>query len=265
MRDSADLDPVTALAEALSQDAALKLWSVVVTCLGDLSQDGPAEVSGVILSALVERIGLQPQAMRVALHRLKRDGWIDSRRDGRIGYHRLSDAALRQTQSVSDRIYGAGVPAAEALLAGFPPDASDVLDVLPPDISVVQITRNFALLTGDLTDLPEDWLLATPSNQVLPAWVVETLTKAACEEEFRQLAKQLDGIAIPASPLDRFALRVLAVHGWRRLILRSNPAAEAALGADRAELSCRASVLDLLDRLGRIPPEEIVGNDQEQT
>lgn len=96
-------DPVRQLAAALDADAPLKLWSVLVSCLGDVSQDGVVEVSGLTLTALVERVGLQPQAMRVALHRLKRDGWVESRRDGRIGFHRLSDAALAQTWRVSGR------------------------------------------------------------------------------------------------------------------------------------------------------------------
>ena len=65
-------DPIQKLADALTVQSPLKLWSVLVTCLGDVSRSGTADVAGLTLSALIERMGLQPQAMRVALHRLKR-------------------------------------------------------------------------------------------------------------------------------------------------------------------------------------------------
>ncbi|WP_224813551.1 hypothetical protein [Hasllibacter sp. MH4015] len=249
-----DSDPVRALADALSRDGTLKLWSVLVTCLGDISQDGARDVSGLALSRLVERIGLQPQAMRVALHRLKRDGWTLSRRDGRVGYHRLSESALAQTRAVADRIYGRANTGAPWLLVGLPPDAPDALTLLPREMSAVPISRNFALVSGDLADVPGEWLRADPASGALPDWVRDIVQDAACDREFAELDAALRAIGpLPDGAEDRFALRVLVLHGWRRLILRSNPAAEAALGDMRAEISCRATFLDLMDALG--PPD----------
>ncbi|MEX3016792.1 hypothetical protein [Gymnodinialimonas hymeniacidonis] len=252
-------DPVADLASALSEASPLKLWSVIVSCLGDCAQAGQGEVSGLVLSALVERIGLQPQAMRVALHRLKRDGWVDSRREGRVGFHRLTDSAKAQTRAVADRVYGDAAEGAPCRLVGFPPDAPDALTLLPEALSAVPISRSFALVCGAEVDLPEEWLVAVPENRDWPAWVRAALDEAACEAEFAALSATLPGDDdLPNDPLDRFALRVLVLHGWRRLVLRSNPAAEAALGAGRAEVACRARVADLLDALGPALPDQVL-------
>lgn len=244
-------DPVRDLADALAQDAPLKLWSVLVTCLGDVSRERSVEVSGLTLTGLVERVGLQPQAMRVALHRLKRDGWVDSRRDGRVGFHRLSDTGLAQTWRVSERIYGAAAQVGDWHLIGMPPEMPDGLSVLPDSVSAVSISRSFALAFGPVEDMPEAWLVTAPGPRGLPEWVRDVVAEAACEPEFTALNATIATIDdVPDDPLERFALRVLVLHGWRRLALRSNPAAEAALGENRAEIRCRKTVHATLERLG---------------
>lgn len=251
-------DAVRDLAEALAQEAPLKLWSVLVTCLGDVSRTGVPEVSGVVLSTLTHRIGLQPQAMRVALHRLKRDGWVESRREGRVGFHGLSGSALAQTYSVEGRIYGPAAGPVGWHLVGLPPDAPDGLALLPEGVSAIAVSRSFALVCGGLDNVPEEWLVTDPSPRGLPTWVRDVLAEAACEEGFAALERALRAVAVGAEEgvadkMERFALRVLVLHGWRRLVLRSNVAAEAALGPSRAEVSCRAAVHAMLDRLG--PPQ----------
>ncbi|MBY4894738.1 hypothetical protein KUL25_18430 [Rhodobacteraceae bacterium N5(2021)] len=244
-------DPVRQLAEALEAQAPLKLWSVLVSCLGDVSQEQAVEVSGIALSALVERVGLQPQAMRVALHRLKRDGWVESRRDGRVGFHRLSASALAQTWRVAGRIYGPAAGSGGWHLVGMPPDMPDGLTVLPDSVSAVAISRSFALAFGPVEDMPKAWLVTAPGPRGLPGWVRDVVAEAGCEREFLALEAAVAAIgALPDDPLDRLALRVLVLHGWRRLILRSNPAAEMALGETRAEIACRATVHGILESLG---------------
>ncbi len=250
-------DPVQAFAETLSDASPLKLWSVIVSCLGDCAQNGQSEVSGLVLSAMVERIGLQPQAMRVALHRLKRDGWVESRREGRVGFHRLTDSARAQTRAVADRVYGPSVEGAPCRLVGFPPDAPDALSLLPNALAAVPISRSFALVCGAEAEVPDDWLVAALDGRTWPGWVRAALDEAACDAEFEALGAALPEV-LPNDPLDRFVLRVLVLHGWRRLILRSNPAAEAALGAGRAEAACRAKIADVLNALGPARPDQVL-------
>ncbi len=253
-------DAVRDLAEALGAEAPLKLWSVLVTCLGDVSREGRVEVSGRALAALVERIGMQPQAMRVALHRLKRDGWVESRRAGRVGFHRLSGPALAQTWAVAGRIYGPAADVEEWHLVGMPTDMPEGLAVLPETVKAVPISRHFALAFGPLGDMPEAWFVTAPGPRGLPEWVRDVVAEGGCEGSFRALERVVAGIGdLPDAAEDRVALRVLVLHGWRRLVLRSNPAAEMALGPDRAEARCRARVHEVLARLGPVPRAWVQG------
>ena len=249
-------DQVAGLAKALSANGGLKLWSVIVTVLGDLAEGGEDEVPGVVLSQLIERIGLQREAMRVALHRLKRDGWVESRRDGRIGYHRLSVTGRAQTGAVTGRVYGSGETAARGWrLAVVPPDQAGVLDEIPEDWPVLPLSRRAAVVAaGGGPDLPADWLMAEIAEGSWPRWAEELVEAEACEAEFTGflgLLAALDIDAVQADPFERLALRVLVLHGWRRLALRSNPVAESILGADCAAARCRRKVLQMLRDLPR--------------
>ncbi|MGR3492353.1 MAG: hypothetical protein ACU0DW_09860, partial [Shimia sp.] len=89
----------------LGRFGPVKVWSVVMTILGDLAPDGDL-VPGPELSALAGGLGLQPQAIRTALHRLRAEDWIASERRGRHAHHRLSPKGVRETREVWSKVYG---------------------------------------------------------------------------------------------------------------------------------------------------------------
>ena len=86
-----------------------RTWSILVTIFGDLAQNPEDEISGPLLSSLTQLIGIKPQAMRVALHRLRRDGWIVTEKFGRTSKHRLSEFGLNQSVIASPRIYARAI------------------------------------------------------------------------------------------------------------------------------------------------------------
>ena len=81
-------DPYHDTIARLTALGPLRVWSLLVTVFGDLTQDDALE--GPTLSALMSEIGVKPEATRVALHRLRADGWITSEKTGRTSRHRLS-------------------------------------------------------------------------------------------------------------------------------------------------------------------------------
>lgn len=240
------------LASALAASGGLKLWSVIVTVLGDLSVHKTKEISGLALTRIVERIGLQPQAMRVALHRLKRDGWIDSRREGRVVFYRLSDVGLGRTLDVRDRVYGSSPDLPEGtVLAILPTNESRALADLPDQVHALPIAARVAFVGADANDLPDDWLVLPFSNASIPGWVRSELEVAACEDEFSQFRLVLGDLdpADKDDPFDLFVLRTLVLHGWRRLVLRADPLAEVVLGSQSQAEQCRLEVRRLLGGL----------------
>lgn len=239
----------------LTAPQGMKLWSVIVTILGDLLPEGDADVSGLVLSALIERMGLQPQAMRVALHRLKRDGWIESRKDGRVGYYRLSDMGRAQAAEVSAAIYGPAVPAEpRPMLAVLAPDTT------PEDLpGAVALTRQTCLLASEA--VPPGALALPLGQAVLPDWAAAIVAREARTAGYAATLALAEGFLADIRgnstlPLtDRVAQRMLVLHSWRRLVLRSNPLAVALSGDVPAR--CREAVMALFAALPRPKVDEL--------
>jgi phenylacetic acid degradation operon negative regulatory protein len=79
----------------------------LVSVFGELAQDQGSRISGSLLRHITEQIGIKPEAMRVASHRLSKDGWIDSERHGRTSAYYLTKWGRAQSASASPRIYAA--------------------------------------------------------------------------------------------------------------------------------------------------------------
>ncbi|TNF22119.1 MAG: PaaX family transcriptional regulator, partial [Rhodobacteraceae bacterium] len=82
--------PFQTVVRHLTRDQAPRVWSLLISVFGDLAQDPGARISGLLLRHMTERIGIKPEAMRVAIHRLRKDGWIDSQRHGRTSVYFLT-------------------------------------------------------------------------------------------------------------------------------------------------------------------------------
>ena len=65
------------LVAQLSHDGTPRVWSLIVTIFGDLARESGMSLSGTALSRMTARVDVRAEATRVALHRLRRDGWID--------------------------------------------------------------------------------------------------------------------------------------------------------------------------------------------
>ena len=78
-------DPLHDALAQLRDSSDLRVWSVIVTLMGDLTVMGTpgadaSGVSGQALGKVMAALGIRPEATRVALHRLRKDGWIESTR-----------------------------------------------------------------------------------------------------------------------------------------------------------------------------------------
>lgn len=246
---------------ALTREDEPRTWSLIITLFGDLARAQGAEVPGPVLSAITGRIGVRPEAMRVALHRLRKDGWIASRRAGRVSYYRLTPAGRAEAEAASPRIYGAEVPMPDkwhVLVAG-PAEAGDRIArdsalaaegymALAPAVWLAPGTGtdrdSFFRLAGGELDVP-DWL----RHAILPTSLVEGYATfdAMLVDVHAALA---DGNPAELPDLDRAVLRVLIVHGWRRLVLRHPALPDSFFPEGWAGESARSRTLGLLDRIG---------------
>lgn len=204
----------------------IKTWSLIVTAFGD--REGH-ELSGKELRALMEPLGVKPEATRVALHRLKKDGWIVSQRSGREVIYRLSKSARDDTQAVYDNVYQRNVKYPEGWQFLLLEDTQYEIEKTMP---LIGITRQLVLVPkGVLVDTPASMEIQIVRDKI-PIWFQNRLLS----NEMLELAQRLsDYIVIYQQSADhpsseqKSLIRLLILHHWRRLALRAPTWAHIAL------------------------------------
>ena len=252
---------------ALTEGAELRTWSLIVTIFGDLARAPRAEIPGPVLSAITARIGVKPEAMRVALHRLRKDNWLTSRRDGRVSHYLLTDVGRAESEKATGRIYATRPSAPETwhLLIAGPMDPAERLE------------RDAAMAaSGHLALAPGVWLGPGRTHRPapglftiegvpgqVPGWLKAEIMPPALAEAYAAFGATMAtaanalGTDSATSALDRAALRVLVVHGWRRLVLRHPDLPDGFFPDGWAGPETRTQVTELLARLGKPTVAEI--------
>lgn len=233
---------------ALTGGAPLRVWSLVVTIFGDLASGEEDWLSGATLGALTAPLGVRPEALRVALHRLRRDGWLESRKAGRGALHRLSATARAETRAAAPRIYERTSPKDLWLIL---PEPGAPLPKGP-----VWIGRGVGL-----TSAPGVGFALPVAPEALAPWmrarIVSDALTADCAAAADGLARAHDLLTRhDLSPDDSVVLRCLAVHIWRRIALKAPSLPDAAFPSGWRGAEARQSFCDLI---GMVPARDAEG------
>ncbi|MDU8926254.1 hypothetical protein RXV86_02545 [Alisedimentitalea sp. MJ-SS2] len=244
--------------EQLLACGPLKTWSLIVTILGDLAAGDGARVPGPVITQLTEPMGVKPEALRVAIHRLRRDGWITSERDGRTSLYGLTAHGRALTRAVSDRVYGceAEPVAGWHIVIAQAAEAMQALD--HPDMIV--IGPRVALLPGDTDEIPANILAWRAEPAEVPDWVRDIAAPEGLEAAYKALREALEAVLVldlPTAAGPRAVLRLLALHQWRRLVLRHGAGVDALMGPEWNGAKCRARIGTVLALLSRPDPAEL--------
>lgn len=255
--------------DALTAGAPLRTWSLIVTIFGDMARAPGAEIPGPVLSALTRTMGVKPEAMRVALHRLRKDGWIDARRAGRVSLYFLTAEGRAQSQTATARIFARQPPVPEswhvAIAGPLDPQARLALGERMSAKGYISLAPGAWLGAGEAPgDLPAGLFTLEGPRPRLPDWLKDTLAPpaltaayAAFETTLATTAAELPRNTGTLSPLDRAAIRILLVHGWRRLVLRHPALPDSFFPDDWPGARVRARVHTLLDGLGETALAEL--------
>ena len=247
-------DPHQRLIDDLLGFGDLKVWSVLVTIFGDLAPASGAYVPGPFLTALTTELGIKPEAQRVALHRLRKDGWIEAKKDGRVSLYALSALARRETRSVQSRIFDARVarPGKVHLIVVEPGRERDAPgDWLPVAAGVY--------LSDSAPEGARALLVSSVDVTALPDWVRRAAMAEETQANYRALTDLLSqDIGLPAGPPEKaLALRLLILHRWRRLVLSHSRPAAHVMGPGWIGNACRGEVQRWLSDLPRPARAEI--------
>ncbi|MCM2561464.1 hypothetical protein M8745_05845 [Lutimaribacter sp. EGI FJ00014] len=204
------MDPLAPLLKTLEADGRLRVWSLVITVFGDSVQPRGGRVSTARLNRLLGRIGVEPGALRTALSRLGRDGWVESERDGRLSHYRLTAEGRAKFTDATHRIYAP------------PPDP-----VADWALSLEDSQDPMALQVGGLALRPADGP-APPARlrlvgrlEALAPGIGADIASAEHRDALGALGADLEAVMTPElAPLDAAAARTLLIHRWRRIVLR---------------------------------------------
>lgn len=245
--------------EKLADPQNQRVWSVIVSLFGDLARQPDDRLSGAALGRIIGPVGIRPEAIRVAVHRLRKDGWLESRRSGRESQHFLSAFGREQCNVVAPRIY-ARAPAARPdwhIVLAEEPAGVPLLDDLLLTESYVSIGRNVAIGAGPAPVDADDLLVFSTTPVSVPGWFRDKVCppdlNRACQALLTDLtaASGLLTADRAPSPLQTATLRTLIVHRWRRVALRYPELPAAFFPPDWPGEACRDLVFRLLDRLPR--------------
>ena len=253
---SADPSNFERALELLTDVQDLRVWSLIVSLFGDLARAQGDQISSATISQIMAVIGIKPEAMRVALHRLRRDGWIESMRVGRTTHHQLTQSGWGQSKKARAPIYGAepAFPEGWHILVGDGSDAAKAeMDELAKGGDYFTLHGSVTLAKGQAPNVEN--LLSVSGRAGLPKWLKQKLCPPEVIARYRNLDQRLAWI-LDAPPENltagqTAAFRTLVVHHWRRLALRNAHIPDELFEDDPIRSRCRVRVLELLDRYPR--------------
>ena len=200
---------------ALKEAGPIKVWSLLVTVFGDLSAAHGGFLTSRQLNGLFDAFDIQSGALRVALHRLRKEGWIESERIGRISRFKMTEQAQQETEKARPVVYRD--PSAQLESWVF------VVSKSPLPSGAVRLNKVMACLPeATVEELKDAWVMPAPCS-AMPDWLADRALSPELRENVAKLSRIFDQMENAAQSEDlyqRMALRLLILHQWRRVALR---------------------------------------------
>lgn len=252
------------LIDRLHRRERLRVWSIVITVYGDAIVPRGGVLWLGALQALMERLRIEPGALRAAMSRLASDRWLSREKRGRRSYYALSETGNRSFALATQRIYAAGPVAWDGgwTICVAPEEAGEKRDArrkalrelgfgtLGPTV----FCRPNTEAAPDASDFLADAVVfaaKAPASEYLPpltsaAWPLEE-TGAAYEEIVQAFAPLLAGLRAGGQldPLSAVAARTLLIHDFRRTALKDPLLPPVLLPQDWAGGKARETVAEL--------------------
>ncbi|MBN7797367.1 phenylacetic acid degradation operon negative regulatory protein PaaX [Parahaliea mediterranea] len=243
----AQLKIISDLLDDFRQRRPIRGRSLIITVFGDaISQHGGSLWLGSLIHALAP-FGLSDRLVRTSVYRLLQEDWLTSRQVGRRSYYSLSETGSRQYQRAARRIYAAARPRWDGQWIVVMP--SFLVDEEREQLRRQLRWEGYAALAsgvlghpgGDRRALDETLqeLGASDKVVVMNAHTEDAASQVALQElardcwqidelearynaflaTFRPVLAALKRARTPA-PEQCFQVRTLAIHEYRRILLK---------------------------------------------
>ncbi len=228
---------------ALHSDGRLRIWSIVITIFGDLVQPRGGSIAMGDLIALTAPLGIEEGALRTAMSRLAKDGWVEGTRSGRQSHYALTAQGRAEFVPAAARIYrppGEEEPERWTLLMAAPGAPAPEGLTLAPGL----------VLRPGGSPVPDGTLAVSGLVTAVPDWARAGLAAPEARaglEEILTLFAPLDPVQLGQE--DAMTARLLLIHFWRRHVLRHAPLPRAFQPADWPGPAAHALVAGLYHKL----------------
>lgn len=242
----------------------LRVWSVIITLFGDAILPRGGAVSSQTVQTIMQRLGVEPGAVRTAFSRLANDGWVQREKQGRSSFYRLAPDGVKPFADASRLIY------ATPQLRKTTSTSSSFVVLIGDRETPGKNWLDERLQTNDAFEIRSNiYLTRTPSKQKLGELVdagfftvsgkashlspslAKRLQLDELANEYRQLISRFKPLMkrTPADGLDAMAARCLLIHSWRRVLLRTPALASTIMPPDWPQSECHLLTAELYQRL----------------
>ncbi|MFT5896869.1 MAG: phenylacetic acid degradation operon negative regulatory protein [bacterium] len=234
----------------------LRVWSVVISIFGDLVQPRQQTISVQELLSLTRQAGVEENAVRTALSRLAKEGWVERHKDGRHAFYGLSNSGKTSFLAATERIYSHSFVSQSAQwnLGYFDKPVSYTKDEMPLGFP---LSKHWQLINDeDAHHFSDANIMLFPTTAVdAPGWVLETLLPDNLAKHYRDfledikpITKDRDAIRL-MSPLCALTTRFLLIHAWRRMVLRHPLMPQGLLPVDWPGTTCHEAICSIYPQL----------------
>ena len=244
---------INALVASLHGRGRLRVWSIIISIFGDSVLPHGGTIAATTLGAIADALRIEGGALRSALSRLAKEGWIERHKVGRNSRYSLSPAGLE-----------AFVPAARRIYAADGPETPDNWTLAIRQRGATQEPEGFVALGNGLFVKPADgetaadldgFLLLEGGIPQIPDWVKNTLGPPEDAAAYHDIMRAFEPLAdslragAPLSPLQAITARTLLIHDWRRVVLRHPELPDRFFPDGWPASRCRAFVAELYSLL----------------
>ena len=245
-RNASISEHLEGLVDQLHEEGRLRVWSIAITIFGDAVVLRGGIIGLTALQEIMAKLRIEANAVRTAMSRLTKDGWLIRDKTGRQSYYSLAQEGQASFESATRRIYAANSPdwtgEFEIVLApendmkakekranqmktqgyGSPLSGVYIRPITKQNHGTRVIRQDdvlVSMIAGEINSIS----LSEFSGQ---CWPMEELERdyLRFSKRYQPMLHRLQNSQNPDTsnfaPLDALALRVLLIHDWRRLVLR---------------------------------------------
>lgn len=220
-----------ALKSVLHQDGRLRVWSIIITIMGDVVAPIGGSIAIAELLNICRLLEIREQALRTAISRLAKEGWLVGERQGRASHYRFSEEGHSSYLAAAKNVYATPIDATDTnwIIGVLPPQGKSKRGILIDSLKQIQplILNRQVIITSEplFAKLPasitSQLLLFNKKPLLWPESLLANITPSP-KLEFCQYLDSIAGQVADSEmrPEDALIIRILLIHFWRRLALR---------------------------------------------